>query len=91
MLALFFRKISKVEQDEIMKSFFDVISFFTSIPLDSTANNKILRSNNTSFQLHTQLNIQGILDFQLNSAFKTVTTDKSPALIWDHLFLGFLL
>ena len=33
--AFFFQKISKVEPDEIMKSFFDVVSFFTSIPLDT--------------------------------------------------------
>ena len=51
-----------VEPDEIMISF-DVVSLFTSIPLDTARliTEKLL-TNNTSWQTKTELNIQDILD-----------------------------
>ena len=80
-----------VEPDEIMISF-DVVSLFTSIPLDTARliTEKLL-TNNTSWQTKTELNIQDILDlldlcFQLNSASRTITTDKSLALLWGRHF-----
>ncbi len=52
----------RVEPDEIMISF-DVVSLFTSIPLDTARQiTKNLLTNNTSWQTKTQLNTQDMLD-----------------------------
>ena len=58
----------RVEPDEIMISF-DVVSLFTSIPLDAAQHiTQNLLSNNTSWQTKTQLNID-FLDLCLSTEF----------------------
>ncbi len=60
----------QIEPDEIMISF-DVVSLFTSIPLDTARQiTKNLLTNNTSWQTKTQLNTQDMLDL-LDSCLST--------------------
>ena len=80
-----------VEPDEIMISF-DVVSLFTSIPLDTARliTEKLL-TNNTSWQTKTELNIQDILDLldlclSTEFCFQNNYYHKSLALLWGRHF-----
>ena len=85
-----------VEPDEIMISF-DVVSLFTSIPLDTARLitekllTTILRGKQRQNLIYKTFLIYLTYAFQLNSASRTITTDKSPALLWGRHFLVSLL
>ena len=86
----------KLEADEIMISF-DVVSLFTSIPLDTAKQiTNDLLTNDCSWQTkqhYTKTTYLTYLTyaFTLNSLFRTITTDKSLAHQWALLCPVFLL
>jgi hypothetical protein len=86
----------KLEPDEIMISF-DVVSLFTSIPLDTAKHitNELLINNN-SWQTRTGLDkndILELLDLCLSTefSFQNTTTDRFSVHLWDLRFLVSLL